>query len=237
MKSSKEDLRKRGFAEKADTDKYNTYTKEQLYQLLDSRTAAERTIAVILLRTRCGYNDDEYLKILLQRLTKEKALYTKIEICNTLEAGNEKAALMMCNYLGRIGNNQHKTISDAVSKKKCYPLQRDIIARTLSRMDKSLCPVLLSQLDSGDRTKISELVDAIGYMIFYNKELAKLSNFMKIKETFERFGDDELIVWKIALCCSAFPSEESKALLKHIGENYPDTTIQKEVERSLSFIG
>ena len=40
----------------------------------------------------------------------------------------------MVEYLGQIGNNQHKVLPTNGFNKKSYPLPRDIIARTLAHM-------------------------------------------------------------------------------------------------------
>lgn len=54
---------------------------------------------------------------LLQQLEKEKCLYTRIAICETLEAGDQRTAEKMALYLGRIGTNQYKTVPETVSAK------------------------------------------------------------------------------------------------------------------------
>ncbi len=236
MKSSEEALRKRGMAGEEDIKLLERLSTEDIFMKINSTVPAERSAAVIILRSRCNMEDKEYIFLLLERLKKEKSLYTKIEICNTLEKGNKTVALMMCNYLGSIGSNQHLTIANTVSRKKSFPLQRDIIARSLGRMDKEVFSVLLKQLKILDRTKISELLDAIGYMAFYNPDLANPENFGHILDTYEKYREDMLIVWKIALCCSGFPMKESIELLSHIQCEYSHPTIKAEAERSLKLI-
>ncbi|MCC0704505.1 hypothetical protein IC213_15705 [Clostridioides sp. ES-S-0049-02] len=63
---------------------------------------------------------------------------------------------------------------------KSYPLARDIITRSLARMNVEILPVLFDVLESDDRIKISEVIDAIGFMIFYNQEVASEYYFKKI---------------------------------------------------------
>lgn len=233
MKSSEEALRKRGMAGEEDIKLLESLSTEDIFRKINSTSPSERSAAVIILRSRCNMENKEYIFLLLERLKKEKSLYTKIEICNTLEKGNKTVALMMCNYLGSIGNNQHLTIPNTVSRKKSFPLQRDIIARSLGKMDKEVFPTLLEQLNILDRTKISELLDAIGYIAFYNPDLANPENFGYILNTYEKYKEDMLIVWKITLCCSGFPMKESIELLNHIQCEYSHPTIKAEAERSL----
>jgi len=236
MKSNKNELKKRGLPEKSNIEKYNNSSIEDLFQMANSSVAIDRSVAIILLRTK-GLNEDAlYIKLLLERLSVEKALYTKLEICKSLETGKDKMAKAMCNYWGKIGNNQHTSIPDAVSRKKSYPLPRDIISRTFGRMDKSVCYVLLQQLESENRMKICEAIDSIGYMVYYNPESANSNIFSKLKETFDKYKDDELIIWRITLCCSVFPIKESKELLRQIRNISIHPTIKREIERSVSLI-
>lgn len=232
MKSKSEDLKRRGFVDEDDVKIFNTFTHEQLIDMVNSNNACERTASIRTLVIKYPLDNNEYIRILLNRLSMENALYTKIEICNVLEKGNKRTAEIMCEYLGKIGSNQHKIIPGCVSKKKSYPLPRDIIARSLGNMDKSIISVLIPHLYIDDRSKASELIDAIGYMIFYNAELVKMEYYHNIMNIFERFVTDDLIIWKIAMCCSAFPLKESKKLIELIKETTTNQTIILEAERS-----
>ncbi|WP_029902049.1 hypothetical protein [Prevotella sp. 10(H)] len=237
LKSSREDLRNRGAADEADIHAYKSLCKEELFEKTNSAIASERTAAIIALRDICGWEDMAYTRLLLDRLSTEKALYTKIEICNSLEKGNAETATVMCDYLGKIGKNQHISIPDAVSKKKSYPLPRDIIARTLGRMDASVWDALYSKLQDIDNINvISELLDAMGYLVFNNPELGNPENFNQIKEVYKKYSAEELIVWRITLCCSMFPIVESKDLLQSITDRVSSNTIIKEADRSLKLI-
>ena len=64
-------------------------------------------------------------------------------------------------YLAKIGKNQYKELPSEPSRKKSYPLPRDIIARTLAKMDTSIMPFLMKVLKEDDLSKISEVIDAI----------------------------------------------------------------------------
>jgi hypothetical protein len=236
MKSSKLDLRKRGMASEEDITLLQSLSTEELCKKVNSSVPAERSAAVIVLRSRCTVHDPAHVARLLERLAIEKALYTKLEITVSLEAGNEITASLMCDYLGRIGNNQHRIIPETVSKKKSFPLPRDIIARSLGRMNTCVFPVLLNRLKTNERQELTELTDAIGYMAFYNKELATEEAFLPILQTYEKYISDELIVWKISLCCSGFPLKESVDLLDRIKSTGMHPTIRKEADRSLALI-
>lgn len=236
LKSSVEDLKKRGYVSKEDLKYFHERPREQLIQLMNSDDPFERTASIITLRDENDIGNREYVSLLLERLCIEKALYTRLEICNALELGNRDTAELMCAYLGKIGNNQHKSIPVEVSKKKSFPLPRDIIARSLGKMNTSILSALIRHLSLDSREIVSELLDAIGFMVFYHRELATLEYFQSILHTYQSFKADELIVWKTVLCCSAFPLTQSKELIEQIKKTHENQTIQLEADRSLKLI-
>ncbi|MGL4669117.1 MAG: hypothetical protein ACRCVG_00770 [Methanobacteriaceae archaeon] len=255
MKSSNSQLRKRGMIDEGDINKFEDYSEESLFVCLKSDDPVERTVAVRLLSEKFSCNNKDYVNVLLSLLSTEKALYTRLEIFNFLETGNKTTAKLMTNYLGKIGNNQHKKIPNKVSKKKSYPLPRDIIARTLGKMDCEVLEVLFSVLESKNKAKISEVLDAIGFLIFYNSSLATVENFNVILSFLFDYSDDgnvdvvngeDVIVWKIFMCFSAFPLEECREFLEGFivscgndcdSNNVTDNMIVNEAKRSLKIIG
>lgn len=236
MKSSEVDLRKRGKMNQQDIDLIATLTDKELVGLIDSGSSVTRSAAVRLLYQRGYMKNEDFTLLLLQRLTKEKCLYTKIEICETLEKGDTKTASQMVRYLGCIGENQHTSLPDKVSLKISFPCARDIIARSLARMDTSILPVLIEVLYSKDTNRISEVLDAIGSMAFYHQNLVNLQLFEHIKNTMNTYLDNAIIQWKCVLCLSAFPITESKNILQDIRRSNCHQTIKKEAERSLKLI-
>ena len=80
MKTDTETLRKRGFLTNTEAEPYFLYSKEELLELLKDKTAVNRTAALFILRSFVDINELD--EILLRMLVKEKALYTKLEICN-----------------------------------------------------------------------------------------------------------------------------------------------------------
>ena len=131
MKSTEEQLRKRGKASSDDIEELSSLEVKKRILLLSHETAWIRSAAAISLKKDVEQAADE----LLQQLEKEKCLYTRIAICETLEAGDQRTAEKMALYLGRIGTNQYKTVPETVSAKKSYPLPRDIIARCMGKVN------------------------------------------------------------------------------------------------------
>lgn len=138
----------------------------------------------------------------------------------------------MIAYLRTIGKNQYKKLPDMVSAKKSYPLPRDIIARSLGKMDSSVSKTLLSVLETQDIMKIREVLDAIGFMAFYHSELSSEVHHNIIYSTIQKFHNDDIILWKCILCLSPFPSEETKKILegyvKRNNINSSDHIVKKE---------
>ena len=81
MKSSASALRNQGFFEESDLPRYLHKNKPELLTLLRSTLAFERTIAATLLR---NYWDPDVIQQLIHTLEKEKKLYTKIAVTETL---------------------------------------------------------------------------------------------------------------------------------------------------------
>lgn len=227
MKSSNEDLHKRGYVTKKDIELFPVTSQEQLLNMLHSNDAVTRTLAACHLVAK----DERAASELLKQLLVEQCLYTKIAICDSLEKGDCTTAKLMVQYLGKIGNNQHHTLPDKVSKKKSFPLPRDIIARSLGRMSVEIFPVLQEVVKGSEVHKILEVLDAIGLMVYYNQELATSEYVNLILSLLEYDINQLMILWKAILCLSVFPLPESKKVLLH----YVDRTdvIGMEAQRSL----
>lgn len=230
MKSSQEDLQKRGFAAASDIEKLRHAPQRRLLELLRGDCAVTRTAAAHNLCATQAQAADELLK----QLALETCLYTKIAICQSLERGNRDTAASMARYLGKIGNNQHTHVPGKVSAKTSFPLPRDVIARALGKMDAAVFPVLLDTLRNGEPAAISEALDAAGYMVFYHPPLATLANAEPIFEIISRRFDNELLLWKAVLCLSAFPLPESRNVLNTFVRE--DSTIGREAARSLKLL-
>lgn len=233
MKSSTEALRKRGYIDDMDVSEYNVCTSSELLDMMSSREAYKRSIAVRMLSH--GLNS-EIAAAMLKLLLKEKSLYTRLEICNALEKGDKKIAELMIPYLGEIGHNQHKYEPGKVSKKVCYPLPRDIIARTMGRMNISVLDVLLSALEYKKIPIIYEAIDAIGYMCFYNDIMDKHSAINLLLNCMNKYSSDNVMRWKVVRCMSAFKCNESIEVLSKMYAKESHPIIMKEISRSLGII-
>jgi hypothetical protein len=228
MKSKIENLVSRGFVDVEIENKYLDTTFSQRVELLRSELPTDRTLGARLL---AGGSDLSAIDYLIQALIKEKKLYPKIEICNTLASFGKNAVIPLIGLLGKIGNNQYKKVSENEFKKNNYPLPRDIAARTLVRIGTEALPDLLRTLNSDNLSILSEAIDAIGFICFYKPQ----SNlFLLLKKCFYRNQDSDLIKWKIFRAMSAF--SESVSFLKEQQKKTSNEYLLIEIRRSLLLI-
>lgn len=227
-KSSLRQLAQRGYIDYLHFD-YEHVDIASYLTMLQSKVAVERSLAARGLRPHIL--KAKVADALLEALQKEKALYTKIEITDSLKCGNKKVLLKMLPYLGKIGNNQYDMLPDRVSKKKTYPLPRDLIARTIGHMNPIQLPVLIDYLQTCEIKQARELIDAIGFMAYHNNcKSAKV--FASLMNYFEN-SKDIVIRWKMITCFSAFLPYSKEYLLYLSNE---DDLLGKEAMRSLSFL-
>lgn len=230
MKSNKTQLNNRGQLDEKLLLQLDDLSKEELIAGFHN-TPKYRTACVYLLSEK--YNqDDDYTILLLKLLQNEKALYTKIEIQNQLSKhGNIKE---MCQYLGKIGCNQYREIPTRPSLKKSYPLPRDIIARSLSYIEADQFNEFYQVLPTLEPLQFQEAIDAFGFFCFYHPEVITIDMFKYVCSCFRTYQNNELTIWKLVTCLSAFPMSlhylnSLKTIQKH-------PTILLEVERSIKII-
>jgi len=229
MKSSKEQLEKRGFLPKdLNIDSYELSFNEKL-ELLKSKTPTDRTLAARLLKDET--ERENVIKCLTRAIAIEKKLYCKIELSNTLKSYGILSVKTLIAMLGKIGSNQHKTIPEKEFKKDNYPLPRDIASRILAHIGKTALPDLLTALEELDLTQKSEAIDAIGFICFYDHSPAV---YELLKKCYQQHNEIELIKWKIIRAFSAFP--ESIHFLEVERSNLQNERLKKEIERSIRLI-
>ncbi|MBO1306181.1 hypothetical protein JZO70_08415 [Enterococcus sp. 669A] len=226
MKSSDTQLKARGFLDQEDLISFQSCSFEQLLELLDAKDPVARSGAARLLPLT-----NETTKKLLQTVQQEKKLYCRLEMMRKLESGDCETARMMLPYLGKIGRNQHTIPLTKPSGKKSFPLPRDLIARSLGNMSPEILPILFEQLDVLPEAELSELIDAIGQLLFYHPEAVQEEHFEQLEQVWEQ-TESPLIQWKLVVCFSALP--QSRNLLETIAASMPALTA--EAQRSLTIL-
>jgi len=228
MKSSEEQLKSRGFITIGYEKGFSDLSFNERIKLLRSDSPVERSLGARLLSNN---NNAESVSHLILALTIEKKLYPKIEICNSLVSFGKKAVVPLTGFIGKVGKNQHRKVSETKFKKDNYPLPRDIVCRTLIRIGDDALPYLSDMLDSKEINVLSEVIDTIGFICFYKSDRGIYS---KLLECFDRNPDNDLIRWKIFRALSAFP--ESASFLETQRLITVNQKIILEIDRSLFLI-
>ncbi|GMQ57276.1 hypothetical protein AN1V17_16710 [Vallitalea sediminicola] len=208
MKSNKVQLKNRGYIDDNELKQYNYLTKLQLIKLLQSDIATDRTIAARLL---VRYKEFGVIEVLICSLINETKLYTKIALSECIGTYGEKASEMLIEHLGKVGNNQHRSLPSRPFEKKNYPLPRDIIARTMCKIGKPALNQLRCCLYSGEYIQILEAIDAIGFISYYEKDTTSLEDIIQL---FTKYKDDTLVIWKLLRSLQSFKDERVQKLLK-----------------------
>jgi len=227
MKSDVAQLESRGYVPNDIENSYATISYEQRVTSLKSKQATERTLAARLLIKQ---SDLQVINCLITALLAEKKLYPRLEICNSLVSYGREAVIPLITLLGTIGNNQHRIVPTSDFKKVSYPLPRDLAVRTLIRIGTVALPDLLTVLKSTDMVQLSEALDAIGFICFYDYQSAIAG---ELEDCFYRNSQSELVKWKIFRAMSAFP-ETIAFLNQQLKLN--TGALKAEIERSLWLI-
>jgi hypothetical protein len=235
MKSSDSQLKSRGKITIEDLQHYNNHTKIELLEMIKSKEAYKRTIAVKLLSEKNDLNDD-LIRLFLHTLTQEKKLYTKIELCDALSKGEVESAKIMVEYLGKIGSNQHRVLPINGFNKNSYPLPRDIIARTLAHMNEEILPVLLDVLKTNSTLAIREVIDAIGFICYYHKIHSNSQIIDALILCLKDNYNDDITRWKMVRAFESFNVMNVIKILMSIEQNDSQLVIRNEAKRSLRVI-
>ncbi len=226
----KAELRKRrGETTAVDDLTFSEFSDKDLIRYLKSPVPIERTSAAKELGIRKYIPGVDNLCITLR---KEKKLYTKIAISEALVNIGVPSIEPLCDLLGEIGNNQERELPVKGFYKRSYPLPRDIAARTLIRMKLPTLPFLFRALENNKREQISEAIDAIGFISFYEKNNDAVPYLMDLYNS-----NDDLIKWKVVRAFQSFGDDRVIDILEEVlgDDNLP--AIRWEAARSLGQIG
>lgn len=228
MKSNDQQLANRGFLiARSERDHFDKSFEQQL-ELLQSQQPVERTLGARLLGLSQNVTSINYL---IDALKIENKLYTKIEICNSLSSFGPNAVVPLIRLFGKIGRNQHREISEKDFRKESYPLPRDIVSRIIIRIGSKALPALMPVLEEEDIDILSEAIDAIGFINFYDKRPEVYDHLLNC---FHRHSNNNLIKWKIIRAFSGI--SESGTFLNELLTREKDISMLREIRRSLNLI-
>ena len=230
MENIKEGWRKRGFVSTYEIALLNHHSNNELIELLESKDIVKRTGAATILGQRKAVDATSSL---CEALQKEKALYTKIAISEALGNMGIISVKELIPLLGEIGKNQHTKLPNKPFEKWNYPLPRDIAARAIVKIGEQALAPILERITTMQMVSLSEAIDAIGYISYYNVTKIALQPMLKLLDIFK---NNDLIVWKIIRCLQSFPSTDSEKKLEHFMIYHNQPAIRWEAARSLGQI-
>ena len=228
MKNKQKQLISRGYLTEGVEYEYLNKSFDKKIELLQSKTPTDRTLGARLL---ANLKNGKAIVFLINALIVEKKLYPKIEICNSLVSCGQHSIKPLIKILGKVGTNQHKRVPEKEFKKDSYPLPRDIASRTLVRFGQAALNELEKVLNSRDKKQLSEAIDAVGFICFYD---CRPGIYSKLKNCYSKNSQNDLIRWKIIRAMSGFP--ESQPFLQEQKQIIHHDRLQKEIERSLFLI-
>ncbi|MTK63098.1 MAG: HEAT repeat domain-containing protein [Methanobacterium sp.] len=227
---------RRGQITDEDLSQYNKLSDETLVLMLKDENPQKRTAAAKILCRTPNLNN---VAILCGAMKYEKALYSIIAMSESLGKMGEIAVPNLIELLGVIGNNQEKELPSKYFKKKSFPLQRDLAARTIVKVGRPALPYLIHTI-TGDHDvfKKEQAVDAVGGITYKTQDQSAADAI--IQTTFENTGnqDNDVLLWKCVRALSGFQKNRKAfdvlmEMLKH--EIKPP--IQWEILRSIGKIG
>jgi hypothetical protein len=203
MKSSMQQLQNRGFVPYIKFDNFEFLQNIELIWMLSSPFTEERTIAAQMLGERRA---QEAIQALCHALKTEKKLYSKIAISEALSKIGYPALGFLIPLLGTIGENQYCEVPSKAFEKSGFPLPRDIVARTITRIGTEALSELEQVLISGKLSQALEAIDAIGFIAYYN---CFYGSFFALNICLNRFSNNALIQWKILRVIQVFPQSKN----------------------------
>jgi HEAT repeat protein len=184
-----------------------TFSDKELANLLQSKLSTERTIGATLLGQRKA---KEFVVSLCAALRFEKALYSRIAICEALESIGKESVEPLSQLLGKIGNNQEIKLPEKYFEKKSYPLTRDIAARTIIRIGEPAIDKLIELSTTKDNYLLSQIIDTLGGLLHATGDLRILKRLTII---FEENKQNEFLLWKTIRAFSATENKETTDLI------------------------
>jgi hypothetical protein len=225
---NKENNRKnRGEVSEMELNEFTKLSDNELIPLLKSPNPTERTCSAKILGIR---KSKKAIDALCQALKVEKKLYSKIAISEALGHIGISALPQLIMLLGKIGDNQHKSLPDKAFEKQSYPLPLDIAARTITKMGENALDMIIQAIPNIEVECLSEAIDAIGFISYYS---GNQTAFETIKMLIHQFHEHDLILWKLIRALQAFPNNESIEILESYKQTHSQKAIREEAKRSI----
>jgi len=226
---------KRGQISDEYLSKFTELSQETLISMLKDDDPQKRTAsAKILGKTRNSKN----AACLCRAMKTEKAIYSRIAMSESLGDLGVIAVPNLIELLGKIGNNQERELPSKYFKKKSFPLQRDLAARTLVKIGRPALPYLINTISNHENVfTIEQAVDAVGGITFKTNDQSAADVIIQtINENTKK--SEMVLYWKCIRALSGFKKNRSAfdVLMEILGDN-TEPPIVWETMRSIGKIG
>ena len=159
-----EKRRNRGEVTQEEIVPFLSMSLDELFHLISSSEPNIRTCAATAL---ANYKLPKVVAGLCRQLKIEEKLYCKIAISASLIKIGSLSIQPLLALLGKIGQNQEVEIIQKGFDKISYPLPRDIVARTLCRMNEDILAELIEFIENKrEPFEIEQAIDVIGHIVY-----------------------------------------------------------------------
>ncbi len=205
----KKNREKRGQISQDDTFPYTDFSTEDLIEMLNEENPQKRTISAVILGNR---KDERVIKPICTALKNERSLYSRIAMSEALSQIGEPATPFLIELLGEIGKNQETELPHKYFQKKSFHLVRDMAARTLVKIGEPATPYLIEVLETGNKFKAQQAIDAIGAISAKTGDKRALNALITLmeQENMDVAGSagDQITLWKITRALSGFQNSK-----------------------------
>lgn len=87
-------------------------------------------------------------------------------------------------------------------------------------------------LNHKDDIIVAEIIDAVGWQVFYHQELAIEKYYQVVADLLTKCQENELMLWKLIICLSSF--NQAEELLRRWNCN--NLIMKQEIQRSINLI-
>ena len=201
--------------------------KNDALELIESINPIDRTNGYRALKKH--YNDaTDEVQFFVDKLLNELMLYPRIEIQQLLSLGTK-------NTIDVLLKNIHLTKKEKPnipSKKKSYPLSRNLTSRIIGCMDYRVFPYLIKKIGQLNDEDLTEVLEGIGHMIFYNELLDTKENFFIFQDLLNKNLNNGFLTVNLITLLSAFKQKECLEYVKEIEPKIKDIRMIAELKRT-----
>ena len=205
-------------------------SKDEALLLINSSNPVDRTNGYRAYKN-CMNDSIEDAIFFVEKLLTEKKLYTRIEIEQLLALGGKNTLNVLIDNI--LLTKTEKALEP--SKKKCYPLSRNLISRIIGCMDSSIFDYAKTRMETLEIESLCEVIEGVGHLVFYNKVLDTQENFIFVKNIYKNTDYEPLTV-NLIIMMSAFKQAECLLFVNMIVNTTMNKRIHVEAIRTETFI-